>query len=42
MNKRVGIDIDGRAGVGGGGSLAAQTKSQGDRALSRFGSEKHF
>ena len=41
MNKRVGIDIGGGAG-GAGGSLATQTKSWGDRALSRFGPEKHF
>lgn len=41
MNKRVGIDIGGGAGWAG-GSLAPQTKSCGDRALSRFGPEKHF
>ena len=29
-------------GGGAGGSLAPQTKSRGDRALSRFGPEKHF
>ena len=40
MNKRVGIDIGGGEGWAG-GSLAPQTKSWGDRALSRFGPEKH-
>ena len=43
MNKRVGIDIGGGAeGGGAGGSLAPQTKSRADRALSHFGPEKHF
>ena len=42
MNKRVGIDIGGRAGGGAGGSLAPQTNLGGDRALSRFVPEKHF